>query len=50
MLDALAVELVEHVDEVLKIALVTPEGAAGREAAQRPGEGLEGGQPEGLTH
>ena len=50
VLDALAVELVEHVDEVLKIALVTPEGAAGREAAQRPGEGLEGGQPEGLTH
>jgi len=50
VLDALAVELVEHVDEVLKIALVTPEGAAGREAAKRPGEGLEGGLPEGLTH
>ena len=28
VLDALAVELVEHVDEVLKIALVTPEGIA----------------------
>ena len=45
VLDAMTVELVEHVDEVLKIALVPPataassrsRGAAGRGAGRRPG-------------
>ncbi len=50
VLDVLAVELVEHVDEVLRIALVAPEAPAGRETAPAPAEDLDGSVPEGLTH
>jgi ATP-dependent Lon protease len=48
VLDSLSVQLVEHVDEVLKIALAPPEGAAPGELAEAQEAGMDGLQ-EGLT-
>ena len=48
VLEALTVELVGHIDEVLKIALVPPAPAQPQEAAE-PSEGTIGIQ-DGLTH
>jgi ATP-dependent Lon protease len=48
VLDALSVQLVEHVDEVLKIALGPPEATAPGELAEAQETGMDGLQ-EGLT-
>jgi len=48
VMDALTVELVEHVDEVLKIALVPPASPAPQETVE-PGPEL-GDVRDGLTH
>ena len=49
VLENLRVELVDHIDEVLKIALLPPEPSPARVAAEGPGEGL-GPVPDGVTH
>jgi ATP-dependent Lon protease len=48
VLDAMTVELVDHVDEVLKIALVPPTAPAQQEVAEAPAE--LGEVQDGLTH
>jgi len=48
VLEALRVELVGHIDEVLKIALCPPEAPGQPEAAEPPADSL--GQPGGMTH
>jgi ATP-dependent Lon protease len=48
VLDAMTVELVDHVDEVLKIALVPPVAPAQQEVAEPPAE--LGEVQDGLTH
>jgi ATP-dependent Lon protease len=51
VLDAMTVELVEHVEEVLKIALVPPSAPQQPEAEPPPAApALEGGVTDGLTH
>jgi ATP-dependent Lon protease len=50
VLDAMTVDLVEHVDEVLKIALVPPTAPQQPEAEPPAAGGLEGGVTDGLTH
>jgi hypothetical protein len=45
----MTVELVEYVEEVLKIALVPP-SAPQQPEAEPPATGLEGGVTDGLTH
>jgi ATP-dependent Lon protease len=49
VLENLRVELVDHIDEVLKIALLPPEPSPARVSAEGPGEGL-GPVPDGVTH
>ena len=49
VLEAMTVELVEYVEEVLKIALVPP-SAPQQPEAEPPAAGLEGGVTDGLTH
>src|SRR5688572_10564946 len=49
ILDVLTVELVEHVDEVLKIALVPPETPQQPEVAEPPAQSLDEA-PGGMTH
>jgi ATP-dependent Lon protease len=49
VLEAMTVEMVEHVEEVLKIALVPP-SAPQQPEAEPPAAGLEGGVTDGLTH
>jgi len=49
VLEALRVELVGHIDEVLKIALVPPAGPAPQEATEPPETSL-GQMPDGMTH
>jgi ATP-dependent Lon protease len=49
VLDAMRVDLVEHVEEVLKIALVPPSPPQQAEA-EPPAAALEGGVTDGLTH
>jgi ATP-dependent Lon protease len=49
VLEALRVDLVSHIDEVLKIALVPPAGPAPQEAAEPPETSL-GEMPDGMTH
>jgi ATP-dependent Lon protease len=48
VLEAMTVELVDHVDEVLKIALVPPVAPAQQEVAEAPAE--MGEVQDGLTH
>jgi ATP-dependent Lon protease len=50
VLDAMTVDLVEHVEEVLKIALVPPPAPQQPEAEAPAAAGLEGGVTDGLTH
>jgi ATP-dependent Lon protease len=50
VLDAMTVDLVEHVEEVLKIALVPPSTPQQPEAEPPAATGLEGGVTDGLTH
>jgi ATP-dependent Lon protease len=50
VLDAMTVDLVEHVEEVLKIALVPPSTPQQPEAEPPAAPGLEGGVTDGLTH
>jgi ATP-dependent Lon protease len=49
VLGVLRVELVEHIDEVLKIALLPPEPPQTEVAPEGPGEEL-GQQPDSMTH
>jgi ATP-dependent Lon protease len=49
VLENLTVELVDHIDEVLKIALLPPEPSPARVSAEGPGEAL-GPVPDGVTH
>jgi len=49
VIEALRVELVDHIDEVLKIALLPPESSPTRVSDDEPGEGL-GRVPDGMTH
>jgi ATP-dependent Lon protease len=49
VLENLRVALVDHIDEVLKIALLPPEPPPARVSAEGPGEGL-GPVPDGVTH
>jgi ATP-dependent Lon protease len=49
VLENLRVELVDHIDEVLKIALLPPEPSPARVPAKGPEEGL-GPVPDGVTH
>jgi hypothetical protein len=49
VLEAMTVELVEYVEEVLKIALVPP-SAPQQPEAEPPAAGLEGDVTDGLTH
>jgi len=49
VLEALHVELVGHIDEVLKIALVPPPGPATQEVGEPPEASL-GSVPDGMTH
>jgi ATP-dependent Lon protease len=50
VLDAMTVDLVEYVEEVLKIALVPPSTPQQPEAEPPAAPGLEGGVTDGLTH
>jgi ATP-dependent Lon protease len=50
VLDAMTVDLVEHVEEVLKIALVPPSTPQQPEAEPAAATALEGGVTDGLTH
>jgi ATP-dependent Lon protease len=50
VLDAMTVDLVEHVEEVLKIALVPPSTPQQPEAEPPAATALEGGVTDGLTH
>ena len=49
VVEKLRVELVDHIDEVLKIALLPPEPPPARVSAEGPGEGLSQ-VPDGMTH
>ena len=49
VLEILRVELVDHIDEVLKIALLPPESSPTRVTDDERGEGL-GRVPDGMTH
>jgi ATP-dependent Lon protease len=49
VVEKLRVELVDHIDEVLKIALLPPEPSPARVSEEGPGEGL-GPVPDGVTH
>jgi len=49
VMETLQVELVDHIDEVLKIALLPPEPSPTRVGDEEPGEGL-GRVPDGMTH
>jgi ATP-dependent Lon protease len=49
VMEILQVELVDHIDEVLKIALLPPEPSPTRVDDEEPGEGL-GRVPDGMTH
>jgi ATP-dependent Lon protease len=49
ILETLRVELVEHIDEVLKIALLPPEPPQTEVAPEGPEEEL-GQQPDSMTH
>jgi ATP-dependent Lon protease len=49
VMEALRVELVGHIDEVLKIALVPPAGPGPQEVAEPPETSL-GEMPDGMTH
>ena len=50
VLDAMTVDLVEYVEEVLKIALVPPSTPQQPEAEPPAAPALEGGVTDGLTH
>jgi ATP-dependent Lon protease len=50
VLDAMTVDLVEYVEEVLKIALVPPSTPQQPEAEAPAAPALEGGVTDGLTH
>jgi ATP-dependent Lon protease len=49
VMEALHVELVSHIDEVLKIALVPPAAPGAQEVAEPPETSL-GEMPDGMTH